>query len=202
MNESMGTRIRLFVALDIPAEAVEKAMEFQRILKMKGIQARWIPCGNIHLTLKFLGETEQGKTDLIKDIIRESAEAFSPFRLSLRGAGAFPSPSKPNVAWTGLGGETELVMKLARIIDRLLYERLGIERETKGFKPHLTVARFKARVNPEKLSKAIEEMSSRPDFSFVSDCVTLYQSILTREGAQYTVLARYRLKIKNDSFDY
>lgn len=190
----MSDRPRLFAALDIPPKAVEEAMIFQKLMKKAGIFAKWVPFENMHLTLKFIGETDPENISLIKETINEICGDFAPFRLIIKGAGVFPNAHRPAVAWSGLEGETELVMKLARLIDKNLYEKIEIKRETKGFKPHLTVARFKTKINENKISLIIDEISELEPFSFVGDKVTLYQSHLTREGAKYTALESFQLK--------
>ena len=190
----MTDRPRLFIALDIPEEAVKKVMEFQKVLKKAGIQGKWIYEKNIHLTLKFIGETDPENIDIIQNILEETASAFRPFNLAVSNAGVFPDIERPSVAWTGIDGETGLVMKLARITDRLLFEKSGIKRETKAFKPHITVARFRNRISPVRLEKTIEEISQKPPFPFIADTVTLYKSFLSREGAKYTALKKIILK--------
>lgn len=193
----MAEKPRLFIALDIPDIAVDKVIEFQKIFKRAGIQARWVARENIHLTLKFLGETDSEIISAITEIIEYSIKDFEPFELSISNAGIFPDMTKPSIVWAGLTGETELVMKLSRIIDRSLLERYEIKIETKYFKPHITIARIKTKTNQMKLTGVIEDISVIAPFPFIAETVTLYKSTLTRDGAKYTALKSFKLIKKN-----
>ncbi|WP_027360118.1 RNA 2',3'-cyclic phosphodiesterase [Desulforegula conservatrix] len=193
----MTDKPRLFIALDIPDTAVEKVMDIQKMMKKANIPARWVSTKNIHLTLKFIGETDSKNLPCIKEILEYSVNDFEPFKLSISNAGAFPGMINPSVIWAGLTGETELVMKLSRIIDRNLFEKLDIKRETKSSKPHITIARIKTRINPSKLAGVIEEIGSNTPFPFIAESVSLFQSTLTRDGAKYTALKTLKLNTKN-----
>lgn len=153
----MTDRPRLFIALDIPEEAVKKVMEFQKALKKTGIQGKWIYEKNIHLTLKFIGETDPENIDIIQNTLKRNSvciQAFQPCCLKCRRFSR--DIERPSVAWTGIDGETGLVMKLAKITDRLLFEKAGIKEKQKLLKPHITVARFRNRISSAKLENIIE----------------------------------------------
>lgn len=193
----MTDKPRLFIALDIPDTAVEKVMNIQKMMKKENIPARWVSTENIHLTLKFIGETDSKNIPYITEILEYYVNDFEPFKLNISNAGVFPGMINPSVIWTGLTGEIELVMKLSRIIDRNLFEKLEIKRETKSFKPHITIARIKTRINPSRLAGIIEEISSNTPFPFIAESVSLFQSTLTRDGAKYTALKTLKLNTKN-----
>lgn len=195
----MTEKTRLFIALDIPVTAVQKVMEFQKMVKKSGIQARWVAEESIHQTLKFIGETDSKNIPGITEILENTLNDFEPFNLSIANAGVFPDLTRPSILWVGLYGETELLMKLSRSIDRSLFEKLEIKRETKSFKPHITIARIKTKINHIKLGELIEIFSTSDPLPFVAEKVILYQSILTRDGAKYKVLKTFQLNKKRAS---
>jgi len=148
--------------------------------------ARWVPQGNIHLTLKFLGSTPDEKLDDIENAIREAVHGFRKFFFSLGDIGAFPSHRRARVVWIGVHhGASELV-ELSQTIEKALIP-LGFESENKEFKPHITLARIKA---PKSIEAVLSEFQ---DDIFTGrivnvDGITIFRSTLKRTGAEYESL--------------
>lgn len=132
---------RLFIALKIPAEAIDEIGSFiNGMPTMAGQNVRWTPRENVHLTLLFLGDTPFEMTQQIEEQISEAASNTSPFTLRLGEAGAFPSFHSPKILWVGLQGEVRKLVQLQGRIEGEL-RSLGFEPEKRPFRPHITVGR-------------------------------------------------------------
>lgn len=165
--------MRLFVAVDIP-ESVRDAIA--RLLdRIKRPGPKWVDPKNLHLTLKFIGESNdpEGISKAL-DGVKGAA-----FEIGLKGLGTFP-----RVLWIGVEAPPEMKL-LARRIDQALTP-LGIPLEARAFSPHLTLARLKE----GRMSKFDEQ----PDFgTFPVTEFVLYQSRLSPAGSSYTPLRRFPL---------
>jgi RNA 2',3'-cyclic 3'-phosphodiesterase len=179
---------RLFIAIDLPPELRNEI----RTLCVGVNKARWAKHEQLHVTLRFLGDTtDEATREIRKHLTHVSAPAFD---LSLRGVGIFPEPRSrkhPRVLWLGIEPIDQLVL-LKRAIDGALEFH---EQATKqDFSPHLTVARF-----PEKpdttLSTFLAQNSDYRSASWHVPCFRLYQSTLHPSGAVHEPLERYDLAV-------
>ena len=145
---------------------------------------RWVPVGNIHLTLKFFGNVPE-------DEIEALAEA-APLQLQVTCAGAFPSPQAPRVVWLGLGGD---VLPLTQLFYRLekAFAALGYPPEGRAFNPHLTLGRVKSPANRDKLARMLEKMPPVDWPPFEVKELILFQSVLSPQGSKYTPLRVIKL---------
>jgi 2'-5' RNA ligase len=149
----------------------------------------------MHLTLKFLGDITSEMAERVTDALRQACSETRPFGLALSGTGAFPSMSNPRVLWVGLSGDLGPLGAMQERIE-LGMERLGFEREARGFSPHVTLGRVREGVRPEE-RRRIAEALGRVDVSGVApwrvESVNLMRSTLTPAGAVYDRLAEVRL---------
>lgn len=182
---------RAFLAIEIPAEIREGIRDIQgrlKALKLKGI--RWTSPEGIHLTLKFLGNIS--KTDIlnVSTVVEKQTKCAVPFMLDVETVGMFPDLKRPRVVWLGIRGETESLFTLQRKIDEALDE-CGFERETRPFRPHLTLGRIKSPVDARGIAQAIREGRDFAAGRFQATGLALYKSELTPEGAIYTKLSSF-----------
>ena len=181
--------MRLFVALDVP-EATRRALgdaiqKFQNVCR----GARWARAESVHVTLKFLGHVEETKLPAIKKCLTE-AKSSGLIEIAFRSFGFSPNERHPRVFWLGIEAGTNLAALAAEIESSL--EPLGIQRETRAFKPHLTLARFKTDEGLPKLREMVASLA-RPDFvPMIATEFHLYESVLNSSGAVHTKLASYR----------
>ena len=96
--------LRTFIAIDVPPAVLDTITRIQNRFKSLGLHASWVKPGNIHLTLKFLGDTDPDRIPGIQNKLTETLAPFAPFRLSLDSAGVFPNTENPRVLWVGLEG--------------------------------------------------------------------------------------------------
>ncbi len=134
--------VRSFLAADLPGTILDAIEKTTAGLRVSGRDIKWVNVRNIHLTLKFFGDIEEGQIDPISWAVRDAVAEVQPVSLQAAGIGAFPSLTRPRVIWVGVGGESgRLVLMQKRIDDTLA--SLGFPAEMRPFSPHLTVGRIR-----------------------------------------------------------
>ena len=113
---------------------------------------RWVPPGNIHITLKFFGNVTDAEVPAIIAAAREVAAEQAPLTLKVTGAGAFPHVRSPRVVWLGLGGD---MLPLTQFFYRLekAFAALDYPPEGRAFSPHLTLGRARSPEGRAQLSR-------------------------------------------------
>jgi len=180
--------VRLFVAVIPPPEVRERALRELESLPWRG-DVRWLPPENLHLTLKFLGETPEDGIPGIHGALGAACGEYPAFDLTLQGAGAFPSLDRARVVWAGAGEGSEVLEDLAGRIEDALAE-VGFERDGRPFRPHLTLG--KSRRGGAWLEDT-ERRAELGPFRFGVGSVELVRSRLSQEGAAYSTVASYPL---------
>ena len=180
----MSQTARLFIAIPL-TEPVKAAL--LAVSKVMGRQlpdgaVRWVRREQLHLTLRFLGETAVSQLPALQAQLTQLTSQHHPFTLQLNGVGAFPNQRKPRVLWADLAGQLDALHALkAGLDERLLGE--GWLAEKRPFNPHLTLGRVKHAEEAAKLNWDIE--MARLTFGVTE--VQLVQSELRPSGPIYTV---------------
>lgn len=186
--------MRTFIAIELPEEIKRAIAALQDDLRLAQADVSWTKPENIHLTLKFLGEIEEGLVSQIAQACVETAERFTSFTLSINQAGAFPNARQPRVLWVGLGdGVEEAKHVQARLDERLA--AIGFEREARTFHPHLTIGRIKSPQSTQALM-ARADAYRLPLLSFVAREIVFMHSQLHPAGARYTPLAKAQFSVQ------
>jgi 2'-5' RNA ligase len=183
--------MRLFVALEL-AESHRASLAGVCERGRRG-GVRWVAAENVHLTLKFLGEVDEGQVPAVEAALAAAADAAPPFALALEGGGCFPNARSPNVIWVGVAEGAPEAGRLAGEVERALAP-LGFPPEKRGFRPHLTIGRPKdpktaAATAAEKIKQLRDYRAAAAQIS----ALALVQSTLTPEGALYAVVRRFEL---------
>jgi RNA 2',3'-cyclic 3'-phosphodiesterase len=180
------SQIRSFVSIDIEDPAILSAVtSVTSSLIGLGGDLKPVERDNIHLTLKFLGYVSQPKLEQVKSSLGRLG--FRPFRMEIKGAGTFPSVSRMNIVWVGIGEGWPEVQKIYEQTERIFFE-LGFARENRSFTPHVTVARVKSSRNTREMAEFLQSLSEKSFGSYKIDSVRLKQSILFRSGPTYSTL--------------
>lgn len=182
----MSGTIRAFFSFDIEDQTIIRRLtEVQRMLVNTGADLKNIKPENIHLTIRFLGDTSPAMIDAIHEEMKQLS--FSPFTVELRGLGAFPKLNYPRVVWAGIRkGADELEDVFGQLEPRL--RGLGFKPDSKGFSPHLTIARVRTGRNKAQLVKLIQEMEDYEFGAVKAECLRLKKSDLTPRGPIYSTL--------------
>ncbi len=181
---------RGFIAADLPAVPALDALG--RELREASRDLKVVSLDHLHLTLKFLGETEEGLIPEIVSAMREAAAGVTPFDIRVRGTGAFPSPSRPNVLWVGVEG-AEPLARIAKALDAHLVA-LGFEPETRPWSAHVTVARVKGHRNLDRAQAILRAHAEETFAEHRVEDVRLKKSVLRPEGPEYTTLETVRFE--------
>ena len=180
--------MRIFIALDIPAEVRARLTEYMERARSYAPEARWARVEGLHVTLKFVGHVSDERVEQIKAVLASVNAA--PFTVKFEGIGFFPNPKAARVFWAGVNGGDELP-RLASAIDAAV-QKLGVERETKPYHPHLTLARTSARPLRELQPLLVD---TPPQFgTMTAREFFLYQSQPQKGGSKYTKLERFGLE--------
>lgn len=173
--------IRTFIAVDIPQ--FEKVTDLIDRLKRSGARLSVPKAHGLHLTLKFLGDIEEGSADDILEILQKGAGEFAQFNVNIRCVGGFPKMRNPRVLWIGIEDEGKL-SEIAGAVD-LGLSSIGFKREERAFRSHITVARVKSRAGIERAINILSEYEDTLFGEFRVREIKLKKSTLTPTGAIY-----------------
>jgi 2'-5' RNA ligase len=180
--------VRIFVALDIPPEIRRRISDLRAKLESACPGARWARVEGMHVTLKFIGEAPLEKVERIKTELATIRSAAS-VEMTFRDVGFFPNERHTRVFWVGITATPNLPELAEQVEQRL--EPLGIPREQRPFRPHLTLARFKSQGGLERLREALRHLQPQEFGPTRTAELHLYQSHLKPGGAEYTRLATF-----------
>jgi 2'-5' RNA ligase len=176
---------RAFIAIDLPESIKSFLSDVQEALKTYGFRVKWVRPQNIHLTLKFLGDTATADTDKISEAMTLATRNCPIVSLKAKGVGVFPNARRPRVIWAGLNGQVEALANLQQTLDALLAD-LGFARDTRAFKSHLTLGRVKGKIASDRMKAAIDKLKEFESESFETNQIILFKSELRPTGAIYT----------------
>ncbi len=182
----MPDSIRSFLAFDIETDTVlNRLAAAQKLLVQTGADLKIVEPQNIHITIRFLGNVTLATVDKIFEEMKQIQ--FSPFNVQLKGLGAFPNPNYARVVWAGITeGADQLKSVFSQLEPRL--RGLGFTPDSKGFSPHLTIARVRSGRNKAQLAKLITEKAAYEFGDVNAKCLRLKKSDLTPRGPVYSTL--------------
>jgi len=202
--------IRAFLAVELSEELRAMLATLQQELKQsiepelkRGTRISWVQPASLHLTIKFLGETDEQMIDPLRAAVEQGIGSQMAVNVPLERLGGFPRPQSPRVLWIGPSENWEKGIDAKRITE--IYARieqacedLRFLRETKPFSPHLTVARIKTGERHVGVSLAQSGVLDRPILlgSLAVESVALMKSELKPTGSVYTKLWSVRLSGK------
>ncbi len=184
---------RLFIALELSKKQKEEVKILQSHLSEYLDGVRWVKPAGMHLTLKFLGDTEPDKLELVKSAMDQAVSGLKSFEVSYGRGGVFPDPARARVIWLGLKEGEKDVRKLAKNIDQELQE-MNFAPEKREFTPHLTIGRIRDKISKAKIEQFIEREKSFVTGNVKIDGVVLFESTLTPQGAIHTPLHKSALE--------
>jgi 2'-5' RNA ligase len=176
--------IRAFLALTLDAPAHRRLLDLVESLRPRVGGIRWVRPEGLHLTLRFLGWTDDETLQRFADDVARAAAACAPGRGPLGPLGMFPERGAPRVLWVRLGCPPGLLALQAA--GEAAAVRAGFPPEERAFAPHVTLGRWKDRA-PRPVLPEVQLGET------VLDRVVLFLSELRREGAVYTPLRTFPL---------
>ncbi|HLP72635.1 MAG TPA: RNA 2',3'-cyclic phosphodiesterase [Bacteroidales bacterium] len=182
---------RIFIAIKITGNALLRKMISDLKGELRESSIKWTDPDNLHLTLSFLGDTEENIIPAISSMLDEKCNGSGNFDFFLSGLGVFKHIKDPKVIWAGID-KPEKLNTLQKKIMRGLSET-GIETEDRQFSPHLTLGRIRHLSDREKLKVLLLKYHTSEIQDVKVDEVILYESILHREGAEYKGISIHKL---------
>lgn len=131
--------MRLFVAVNFPAGLREGLWAATASLRALDVPVRWVPVADLHLTLKFLGETPAERVDELGRALETAVTGVRAIPVTVEGFGAFPNLTHPSVIWAGVVNEPALEL-LQHEVEKT-FGPLGFPPEGRPFRPHVTLGR-------------------------------------------------------------
>lgn len=145
----------------------------------------------MHLTLKFLGNTDENLIDPIVETITTVTENQKPYNIQLKNLGVFPNKNYIKIIWVGLEDEGQ-TKKIAEKIDEKL-NKIGFKKEKRSFHPHLTLARVKSGKDKNKILQILDENQEKVFQKNKVESIKLKKSELTSKGPVYSTLKKINL---------
>lgn len=190
--------IRAFIALPLPPSLPAKLEDQTRPLRqaLGRPLVRWTPTGNMHLTVKFLGETPQSQIPALAQALDQAVGSRHSFSLRIHGLGVFPNISRPRVIWVGV--EVTAALSALQQAVEAAAGQIGCAADRRPFAPHLTLGRVNERActaADRRLIRRVIESATPIDLGTIKITVVhLYRSTLKSTGAVYRVLHSCPLK--------
>ena len=185
------TLLRCFLAVELPS-ALQDAIHAGTMAIRESLRpnlVRWVARRNVHLTLKFLGDTAPSGIELIRAALEAAVPRYKTFEVVVQDFGAFPNGRRPRVLWLGLSAP-EALTSLQRELD-MATARLGYGSEEREFSPHLTIGRVRqptGAADLQRIREVLGQSSVGELGTFRVDAVHLFQSELLPTGSVYTKL--------------
>ncbi len=184
--------MRTFLALDIDRGIQDRLAEFERKLAGCDAKGRLVAPENLHMTLHFLGDVAEDMMADVCEMVEAVAGEIEPFDFDVKGISCVPPGGRPRMIWAGVGDPTGRMASLHEALGEAL-GGLGLRREERGFKPHLTLIRFKFVRDSAQVRDLADEHAEALFGTRHAGEVSVYSSQLTPQGPIYSKIAAPRL---------
>ncbi len=146
---------------------------------------------SMHLTITFIGETAIEHISLIGDFLSDKIVSVCKNELVVGAPGFFGKPEAPNVLWMDVD-VPDAIKDLRDKLDDYLRE-LGYKRDSRAYRPHLTIGRVKSLKQPDKLLSFVEVNKNAPEYFLPLREIIFYESQLSEKGATHLPLKIFKL---------
>jgi len=179
---------RGFIAVEFDAKPLAQVLKELGAVdgRLKCVEPR-----NIHMTLKFLGDTKEEHVPRIQEVMETAVEGIQPFDVALKSLGAFPNTGYIKVVWVGLEN-AEALGEMSKRLNTALKD-IGYRPEKKPFRPHITLARVKSIRDKRGLVSILDSNQNTEFATQHVERIVLKQSQLTPNGPIYTDLVKANL---------
>ncbi len=184
--------LRCFIAVGLPGPLKKAVGEVITKLRESGADIKWVSSENLHLTLKFLGSTDEELIEEIRGALSKKLSHYPPFYIKIGGVGYFQGGKNPRVIWIGIE-EKGFLADIYRDVEEVML-KFGYPREVRPFSAHLTIGRVRS---PRRIAEVIKRLDEFRDIAFDEfevKAVALMRSELKQGGAEYSGLAEISLE--------
>ena len=194
----MPETLRLFFAVPLPEELRTAAAELQQECACPSIKIGWTIPQNMHFTLKFLGDTPEGRISKLAQVAGEVAHSHPVHRLTVATVGAFPNKGRPRVIWIGCTAGADELGRLGTNLEGALAQAKLSQRERRDFVPHLTLGRVRGGHDFTELGTMLDRLADRTVGEMAVDHFLLMRSDLQAgQPPVYTELERFELNAEH-----
>ena len=181
--------IRTFIAIPVPESVFVLQGNLKNTIAKKTGKVRWVKRDQLHLTLKFVGDTPEESINDVRGVMQKVSNQMTPFKIFIQGVGCFPKIERPRVMWVGLDGAIDKLNQLVTAVHDGL-DLLGFPRAEKEFHPHITMARAKY---PQKKTPDISSFlnTTYDPIPFRIEKIQFISSELFPNGPVYTILGTH-----------
>ena len=184
----MEKYLRLFLGIGMPSQAkillsnIDKAFSKSDIPHLKPIRSE-----NLHITLKYLGNTN---SQLIEKVITATKKVLvisTPFNLEIGQPKKFPKSRNPRIIYADINGDLKELKTLQYRLDQTLLD-LGYPLDKREYNPHLTLARLKTkRLSSVDLGELLDSLSNQLKNKIKIEIreISLFESTLQPQGSIY-----------------
>ncbi len=183
--------MRIFTAIPM-APAVGKYLSVLQQLVVEAnpeAEINWVPEGDFHVTINFLGEQDASSIERLKSLISGVVTKMPAFTAALGELDAFPDLEEPRVVLARIQDELYKARELEALLNYQLTSA-GFYLQTRPWQPHITMGRVKACTDQVPLVFPTEAITP---LSWEVDRVVLFKSELTSRGAEYSVVETFLL---------
>ncbi len=186
--------MRTFFCLEVPEEIRKRMAELSEDIYQPAY-VKWVEPGNLHITLKFLGEVERSRVGEIREAASSAVEGNSAFMIKIDRLGAFPDPGYPKVIWLGSSSEPAEIHELHSDLEEEM-EGLGFDSEDRDYIPHVTLGRTKEKNDGriKDMGRELDSFSAGEVWGVDVNELTLMESELKRHGPVYTPVFKLPLE--------
>jgi 2'-5' RNA ligase len=179
--------VRTFVAVTLN-ESLHTALDkIIGQLSSANAKVKWVETGNIHLTLKFLGNVEEERLPEVFAACERAAEDAHAIDLEMKAVGCFPDMKNPRIVWLGIERGAEALKRIQEKVEAEL-QAVGFPEEDKQFKAHLTIGRVKGKQGLSRLARLIQEQENVFVGAMRVEKISVMKSTLLPAGPVYTEL--------------
>jgi RNA 2',3'-cyclic 3'-phosphodiesterase len=182
---------RTFIGLKIDPDPVLSGLFSDLKKNLNSEQLRWVDPQNLHLTLRFLGNTEDSQLVNINNALDALIPQFEHFNLEIEGLGLFGKRNAPKILWAGVNIPQNIYDLVTKIEDIVC--NAGFEEETKPYSPHLTLCRIRALSDTSLLLDTVNQYKQTHFLKQDVNQIVLYESVLKSFGAVYVPISIFDL---------
>ena len=179
--------IRSFISIELPNVITRSMADLIADLRKTGTDVAWVRPEKIHLTLKFLGNTDDLLIPKIKERTSKKLSHYNAFYIRIVGVGCFPSEKRPRVLWIGVENSEDL-KNIQKDLDAEVAE-FGFIPEERPFSPHLTIGRVRSQKGIAEMLRRFNEFRTADFGAFEVKSIHIMKSELKPAGAEHTSIA-------------
>lgn len=195
--------MRLFVAIELTDEVRDALREVQGALGRAADGVRWVRPEQLHLTVKFLGETPDVEVPRVAEAVARSAARSRAFEMQLTECGCFPPRGPVRIVWVGTHDGSGALQECVNAVEEEM-DGIGFPKESRPFSAHLTIGRRVSRNTRERCGEGYFERSASGIRAAVERCMVkpvrqsvgeliLMSSVLSPKGSLYSVVTKAKL---------